>query len=74
MWFSVLKGLLSLAGNVAKYMADKQLLTAGEYKQIAEHNSNALTKISNAQRARDSIINNPDSVPVSNDKNNRDNT
>lgn len=72
-WFYVLKGLLNLAGTVAQYMADKQLLKAGEYKQIAQHNADALKKISNAQRARDDIINDPDSMPINNDQNNRDN-
>lgn len=68
-WFTVLKGLLGLANYVAKYMADKQLLDAGQYKEIARNNEKALKNIAAAQRARDSIS--PDDS-LHDDPNNRD--
>lgn len=68
-WFSILKGLLSLVGHVAKIMADKQLLQAGEYKAIAEYNEAALDKITKADAARRSVP--TDGVP--DDPNDRDN-
>ena len=68
-WFTVLKGLLNLVNAVAKHMADKQLLDAGQYKAIAESNSHALKKIQAADLARRNVP--ADGVP--DDPNNRDN-
>jgi hypothetical protein len=68
-WFSVLRGLLNLANVVAKHMADKQLLDAGQYKAIAESNAHALKKIKAADDARLSLP----IDGVSDDPNNRDN-
>lgn len=67
--FTILKGLLSLANYITKYMADKQLLDAGQYKEIAKNNEDALKKITAAQRARDSISPDDD---IKKDPNNRD--
>jgi len=36
MWFGILKSLLSCASWVSKYMHDRQLIDAGEYKQMAK--------------------------------------
>lgn len=51
-WFSVLKTLFSITDAVAKYMHDKQLLDAGEYKAIAKGNADAVDKINAAISAR----------------------
>ena len=69
-WFSVLKSLLLLAGFVAKYMADNQLLNAGEAIAINKSIGKSLERIKKAQSARDSLSHNPDSVR--DDPNNRD--
>lgn len=68
-WFTVLKGLLNLANVVAKHMADKQLLDAGQYKAIARQNDVALKKIRAAHDARRNAL----SGELSDDPNNRDN-
>jgi len=64
---TVLKGLLSLADVLAKYLHDKQLLDAGAYKSIAENNADAIKKITAADLAR----RNP--VSMSDDPNDRAN-
>lgn len=64
---TVLKGLLSLADVLAKYLHDKQLLDAGAYKSIAENNSDAIKKITAADLARRNL------VSVQDDPNNTDN-
>lgn len=71
-WFSILQGLISIVNRVAKYMADKQLLDAGQYKEIAENNEKSMQKIIKAQRARDAVLNGG-GVPYDKDPNNRDN-
>jgi len=53
--FTALKGLLSLANYIAKYLNDKQLLDAGEYKAIARNNEEALNTIRAAQEAQSAV-------------------
>lgn len=68
---SVLKGLLTLANLIAKYLNDKQLLEAGEYKQIAKSNEEALNAIRKAQDARANLKHDAGSVwddPANRDK------
>lgn len=69
---SILKGLLGLANFFAKYMHDKQLLTAGEYKSIAKHSTLALENIEKARLARLSVKPVSNGEELSDDPNNRD--
>lgn len=70
-YLSILKALLGLVSWISKYLHDKQLIEAGEYKAIAEANSNALEAIQKAQLARSSVRNDADGLR--DDPNNTDN-
>ena len=70
MWLSLLKGLVSAVGFLAKFMADRQLIEAGEYKAIAMNNERTLEKVKLARDARRAVKHDRDSVR--NDPNNRD--
>ena len=67
---SVIKGLTGLATLLAKHAHDKQLLSAGEYKAIAEVNDAQIKKINKAINARRNVKHDADSLR--NDQNNRD--
>lgn len=51
-WFSLLKGLVSLAGRLAKWLSDRQLIEAGEAKAINNGLYDAKKKIERADAAR----------------------
>lgn len=65
---SIIKAALSFANWLAKYAHDRQLLTAGEYKAIAESNEQAIEKILRAAHARRNVSND---AGVRDDKYNR---
>jgi hypothetical protein len=67
---SVLKAVLSLGNYLAKIAHDRQLLTAGEYKAIANASIEALNNVKAAKDARSGVSHDDDSLP--NDPNNRD--
>lgn len=68
-WFNLLKGVLSIAHTLLKYMSNKQLIEAGQYRAIAKDYENAFKKIEAAQIARSNASN----TSVHDDPNNRDN-
>lgn len=69
---SLLKAVLSLASFLAKYLHDKQLLEAGEYKAIAENLSNANEKAEKADAARRAARKWPSPDELRGDENNTD--
>lgn len=70
MWFEVLKLILSVADAVTSYMERKQLLDAGKAQALRDTYAQTITKIRNAQRARDDL--NHDADGLRDDSNNRD--
>lgn len=68
MQIAFLKLLLELASLTAKYLHDKQLIDAGYAKAIMDNLNEADNQIRLAKRAMDDA----NSVPVSEDKYNRD--
>lgn len=66
-WFGLLKGLIGLASHVAKLMADKQLLDAGQAIAISKTLEKANAEIVKADNARRNI----DVASVQDDPNNR---
>lgn len=59
-WLAVLKALLSLAGSVAKIVADRQLISAGEAKAVAKGLQNATDTLDKARRRIDAVRADPD--------------
>lgn len=68
--YKLLPLVVKLAGRIAKYMADKQLMDAGAYKNIAKNNEKTLQNIKAAHDARYGVAIDGDSLR--DDKNNRD--
>lgn len=66
---AIIKLLLSLASSIAQYAHDKRLMDAGANEAILKGISDANDAITRANSAR----NNASQLPVSEDKNNRDN-
>jgi len=66
---ALLRLFLSVAGYIAKYISDKQLMEAGVAQATLEGIENAKNAIARANAARANV----DSVPVDADPNNRDN-
>lgn len=74
-WLAFLRALLGLAGTVASYLSNKQLLDAGEAKAIAEGLDNANKALQKAYDARSGAVadfDERDGVPDDNDPNLRD--
>ncbi len=70
-WASILKLVLSLASSIAQYMERKQLLDAGEARQIAKNLTAASRKVEAAVKARNNVVH--ISEAAKHDKNNRNN-
>ena len=54
-WLSILAGVLRLAGTIANWLKDRQLIDAGEAQAIAEHLGGALHNVELAKAARGKI-------------------
>ncbi len=67
--FTILKGLLGLAGAIANYIKDKQLIDAGQAIAISNTLKEANEQIVKADNARRNV----DVSRVHDDPNNRDN-
>jgi hypothetical protein len=65
---AILRAVLSLASALMGYVRDRQLMDAGEAKQLSAGLQESLDAISRAKRARQSV--DPDGVP--DDPDNRD--
>lgn len=61
-WLGILKLLLSLAGSVAKIVADRQLISAGEAQAVAEGLRNATDTLDKARRRIDAVRSDPDEL------------
>ena len=61
-WLKLLGALLSIADALAGYLANRQLLEAGEAKATAEGLRKAHEAIKRAQDARRGVSTDPDSV------------
>jgi len=68
-WFGLLKGLVGLASHVAKLMADKQLLDAGQAIAISNSLKEVNSRVKKAHDARRNVKH--DATSVMHDKNNR---
>lgn len=71
-WLSLIKGLLSVAQLFMKRAADKQLLDAGEAKNVVRALQHSQKVIAAAQLSRASVKHDADSVR--DDRDNRDST
>ena len=54
-WLSILAGVLRLAGTLAGWLKDRQLIDAGEAQAIAAHLEGALHNVELAKAARDKL-------------------
>ena len=61
-WLSALRALLSIANALAGYMANRQLMQAGEARAVSEGLRKAHDAIARAQAARRAVNDDPDSV------------
>lgn len=50
-WLGLIKLVLSISEYLTKYAHDRQLLKAGEYKAIAEHNQRIIENVNKASEA-----------------------
>ncbi len=72
-WLNLISGLVGLCKTVAGLFRDKQLIKAGEDKQMAKHARHTLGVVSKAEAARRAIVwDDPDGLR--DDEFNRDNT
>lgn len=69
-WLALLSGIIKLAGNLADYLGDRQLLKAGEHKAVRANLEKILEDIAKARTARRAVKSDPDSLR--NDPANRD--
>jgi hypothetical protein len=70
-WLAILKLLLTVAETLTGYMREKQLLDAGEAKNLARGLQEALHVIEEIKAAKRALKHDPDSVH--NDPDNRNN-
>lgn len=68
-WLLLLKSLLSATASLTKWLGDKQLLDAGEAKQIVKALTKERGRVENAINVRNNIKFDTDSVR--DDRNNR---
>ena len=61
-WLSVLSGVLKLGGVIARIVEQKGLMDAGEAKQIARSNADAIDKIKRSLAARRGVDHSVDAV------------
>jgi hypothetical protein len=54
-WLTVIAGIISLVCRAASYLADRQLIGAGEAAAVAQGLRDTLDKIDLARRASDAI-------------------
>ncbi len=66
----LLRAIMGIAGAIASYIGDKQLMDAGEAKAISRNISATLEQIDKARAARKSVKHDADSVR--DDPHNRD--
>jgi len=59
-YLAAIRALLELAGMIARYAGDRQLISAGEARAVAEGNAQVLQRLEEAKRVRDAIIADPD--------------
>lgn len=69
-WLAALKSLLSIVDALAGYLANRQLLKAGEAQAVSKGLREAHDAIARAQAARRAVSNDPDSLR--DDSRNRD--